>query len=73
LDALSNLIGAATGAIADDIDDMSSDIGTVAQAVSDTNDSVSQLASSSSTLLYAVVATLIVALLGVAVPYLKKS
>ena len=73
LDTLGELVGAATGAIADDIDDMSSDIGTVAQAVSDTNDSVSQLASSSSTLLYAVVATLIVALLGVAAPYLKKS
>jgi peptide/nickel transport system substrate-binding protein len=73
IDALSGLIGATTGEIAEDIDDMSSDIGTVAQAVSETNDSVSQLASSSSTLLYAVVATLIVALLGVAAPYLKKS
>ncbi|MBC8223993.1 peptide-binding protein [Candidatus Bathyarchaeota archaeon] len=73
LDALSGLIGAGTGAIAEDIDDLSSDIRTVTQAVSDTNDSISQLASSSSTLLYAVVATLLVALLGVATPYLKKS
>ena len=73
IDALSGLIGAATGSLAEDIDDMSSDINTVAQAVSDTNDSVSQLAGSSNTLLYAVVATLIVALLGVAAPYLKKS
>jgi peptide/nickel transport system substrate-binding protein len=73
IDALGELVGAATGGIADDIDDVSSDIGTVAQAVSDTNNNVSQLASSSNTLLYAVVATLIVALLGVAAPYLKKS
>jgi methyl-accepting chemotaxis protein len=73
IDALGELVGVATGGIAEDIDDVSSDIGTVAQAVSDTNDSVSQLASSSNTLLYAVVATLIVALLGVAAPYLKKS
>jgi peptide/nickel transport system substrate-binding protein len=73
IDALSELIGASTGSLAEDIDDVSSDINSVTQAVSDTNDSVSQLASSSNTLLYAVVATLIVALLGVAAPYLKKS
>jgi peptide/nickel transport system substrate-binding protein len=73
IDALSGLIEATTGSLAGDIDDVSSDINAITQAVSDTNDSVSQLASSSSTLLYAVVATLIVALLGVAAPYLKKS
>jgi len=73
IDALGQLVGAATGGIAEDIDDVSSDIRSVTQAVSDTNDSISQLAGSSNTLLYAVVATLIVALLGVAAPYLKKS
>jgi peptide/nickel transport system substrate-binding protein len=78
--ALSDLIGTATGSLAgdldglsDDVDDLSSDVGTVAQAVSDTNENVSKLASSSNTLLYAVVATLIIALLGVAAPYLRKS
>jgi peptide/nickel transport system substrate-binding protein len=73
INALSDLIGASTGTLSEDIDDLSSDIGTVAQAVSDTNENVSSLASSSNTLLYAVVATLIVALLGVAAPYLRKS
>jgi uncharacterized protein YoxC len=80
ISALSDLVGASTGSLSADIDvlsnnvdDLSSDVGTVAQAVSDTNDSVASLASSSNTLLYAVVATLIVALLGVAAPYLRKS
>jgi peptide/nickel transport system substrate-binding protein len=80
IDALGNLVGAATGDIADgvdgmsdSVDDLSGDIRSVTSAVSDTNDSIAQLASSSNTLLYAVIATLIVALLGVAAPYLKKS
>jgi peptide/nickel transport system substrate-binding protein len=73
IDALSTLIGTSTGSLSEDIDDVSSDIGTLSQAVSDTNENVSKLASSSNTLLYAVVATLIVALLGVAAPYLRKS
>jgi peptide/nickel transport system substrate-binding protein len=66
IDALSTLIDTTT-------EDLSSDIGTVAQAVSETNESVDKLAASSNTLLYAVMATLIVALLGVAAPFLKKS
>jgi hypothetical protein len=59
--------------MSDSVDDLSGDIRSVTSAVSDTNDSIAQLASSSNTLLYAVIATLIVALLGVAAPYLKKS
>jgi methyl-accepting chemotaxis protein len=66
IDALSTLIDTAT-------DDLSSDIGTVTQAVSETNESVDKLASTSNTLLYAVIATLVVALLGVLAPYLRKS
>jgi peptide/nickel transport system substrate-binding protein len=66
IDALSGLIGTAT-------DDLSDDIGTVAQAVSETNSNVSKLASNTNTLLYAIVATLIVALIGVLGPFLRKS
>jgi hypothetical protein len=66
IDALGTLIDTAT-------DDLSSDIGTVTQAVSETNDSVDKLASNTNTLLYAIIATLIVALIGVAVPYMRKS
>jgi len=70
IDALSELIGTAT----DDLSsDLSSDISSVAQAVSETNSNIDSLASSSQTLLYAVMATLVVALVSVLAPYLRKS
>jgi peptide/nickel transport system substrate-binding protein len=65
IDALSELIGTAT-------DDLSDDIGSVTAAVGDTNDSVSKLASSTNTLLYAIVATLLVALVGAGLQFTKK-
>jgi methyl-accepting chemotaxis protein len=65
IDALSVLIGTAT-------DDLSDDIGSVTQAVSETNTNVSNLASSTNTLLYAIIATLIVAVIGVALTFTKK-
>jgi peptide/nickel transport system substrate-binding protein len=65
IDALSELIGTAT-------DDLSDEIGSVTAAVGDTNDSVSKLASSTNTLLYAIVATLLVALVGAGLQFTKK-
>jgi peptide/nickel transport system substrate-binding protein len=70
IDALGDLVATTT----DDLrSDLSSDIGSVTQAVSETSDSVDKLVGSTNTLLYAIVATLIVALIGVAIPYMKKS
>jgi peptide/nickel transport system substrate-binding protein len=66
IDALGDLVATTT-------DDLSSDIDSVTQAVSETSNSVDKLAGSTNTLLYAIVATLIVALIGVAIPYMKKS
>jgi peptide/nickel transport system substrate-binding protein len=66
IDALSVLIGTAT-------DDLSDDIGSVTQAVSATNANVDKLAGSTSTLLYAIGATLLVALAGAVLTFTKKS
>ena len=66
IDALSELIGTAT-------DDLSDDIGSVTQAISDTNTNVNKLAGSTSTLLYAIGATLLVALVGAVLTFTKKS
>jgi peptide/nickel transport system substrate-binding protein len=70
IDALSELIGTAT----DDLsDEMSDSIGSVTQAISDTNTNIDKLAGSTSTMLYAIIATLLVALVGVALTFTKKS
>jgi len=66
IDALSELIGTAT-------DDLSDDIGAVTQAISDTNTNVNKLAGSTNTLLYAIGATLVVALVGAVLTFTKKS
>jgi peptide/nickel transport system substrate-binding protein len=65
IDALSSLIGTST-------DDLSDDISAVTQAIGETNTNVSNLASSTNTLLYAVIATLIVALVGLYLNFSKK-
>jgi hypothetical protein len=65
IDALSVLIGTSH-------DDLSDDIGSVTQAIGETNTNVSNLAGSTNTLLYAIIATLIVAVIGVALTFTKK-
>lgn len=76
IDALSDLIGTTTAdlstTIGETTDDLSSDIGTMAQSVSDTNENISKLVGTTNTLMYAIGATLIVALIGVALSYTKK-
>jgi len=66
IDAISKLIETVS-------DDLSSDIADVTGAVSDTNANVSKLVGSVNTLLYAIGATLIIALIGVLTPFFKKS
>ena len=76
IDALSDLIGSTTAelssTIGDATDDLSSDIGTMAQSVRDTNTNISKLVGTTNTLMYAIGATLIVALIGVALSFTKK-
>jgi peptide/nickel transport system substrate-binding protein len=76
IDALSNLIGTTTAQLSSTIseatDDLSSDIGTMAQSVSSTNENISKLVGTTNTLMYAIGATLIVALIGVALSFTKK-
>jgi peptide/nickel transport system substrate-binding protein len=76
IDALSNLIETSTGNLADSLettsDELSGDISSVAQLVGDTNENVSRMAGNTNTLLYAIIATLIIALIGVVMPYMKK-
>jgi peptide/nickel transport system substrate-binding protein len=70
IDALSELIGTATDDLSDELSDS---IGSVTQAISDTNTNVDKLAGSTSTMLYAIIATLLVALVGAALTFTKKS
>jgi ABC-type transporter Mla subunit MlaD len=76
IDALSDLIGTTTAdlssTIGDATDDLSSDIGAMAQSVSGTNENISKLVGTTNTLMYAIGATLIVALIGVALSFTKK-
>jgi methyl-accepting chemotaxis protein len=76
IDALSNLIETSTGNLAESLettsDELSGDISSVAQLVGETNENVSRMAGNTNTLLYAIIATLIIALIGVVAPYMKK-
>ena len=76
IEALSSLIETSTGNLADSLettsDELSGDISSVAQLVGDTNENVSRMAGNTNTLLYAIIATLIIALIGVVMPYMKK-
>jgi peptide/nickel transport system substrate-binding protein len=70
IDALSELIGTTTDDLSEELSDS---IGSVTQAISDTNTNINKLAGSTSTMLYAIVATLLVALAGAALTFTKKS
>ncbi len=76
IDALSDLIGTTTAELSSTIgestDDLSSDIGAMAQSVSSTSENISRLVGTTNTLMYAIGATLIVALIGVALSFTKK-
>jgi hypothetical protein len=76
INALSDLIGTTTAELSSTIgestDDLSSDIGAMAQSVSSTSENISKLVGTSNTLMYAIGATLIVALIGVALSFTKK-
>ncbi len=76
IDALSDLIGTTTAELSSTVgeatDDLSSDIGAMAQSVSGTNENISKLVGTTNTLMYAIGATLIVALIGVALTFTKK-
>jgi hypothetical protein len=76
IDALSGQIITSTDSLAESLettsDDLSGDISSVAQLVGDTNENVSRMAGNTNTLLYAIIATLIIALIGVVMPYMKK-
>jgi peptide/nickel transport system substrate-binding protein len=70
IDALSELMGTATDELSDELSDS---IGSITQAISNTNTNVDKLAGSTSTMLYAIVATLLVALVGAVLTFTKKS
>jgi peptide/nickel transport system substrate-binding protein len=76
IDALSDLIGTTTAELSSTVgeatDDLSSDIGAMAQSVSGTSENISKLVGTTNTLMYAIGATLIVALIGVALSFTKK-
>jgi uncharacterized protein YoxC len=71
--SLSNLIELHTGSIAENIEELSRDIGTVAHNVFLTQESISKLSNNSNMLIYAVAATLIVTLIKILNPYLKRA
>jgi peptide/nickel transport system substrate-binding protein len=72
IDSLSELIGTTTADLSSTVEDASDDISAVAQSVGETNSNVEKLVSSTNTLMYAIGATLIVALIGVAASFMKK-
>lgn len=69
---LSDIIGTTTADLGEATDDLAGDIGALAQSVSETNDSVSKLVGTSSTMMLAIGATLIVAIIGIALSFTKK-
>jgi methyl-accepting chemotaxis protein len=72
IDSLSDLIGTTTADLSSTVSEASDDISAVSQSVGETNSNIEKLVGTTNTLMYAIGATLIVALIGVAASFMKK-